>query len=91
MVVFRHASRGVTGSEFVAMISNRNDLKPYRLRNSEFILPRYNTVKYGRYYYTLGPNVMIQVVQLWEKCTTSERLQTNDKMSRSLCIAQQWL
>ena len=30
-------------------IVKRNDLKPYSLRNSDFILPRYNTVKYGRH------------------------------------------
>ena len=30
-------------------IVKRNDLKPYSLRNSDFILPRYNTVKYKRH------------------------------------------
>ena len=48
-------------------IVKRNDLKPYSLRNSDFILPRYNTVKYGRHSIRyLGP-------LLWSKLASSER------------------
>ena len=48
-------------------IVKRNDLKPYSLRNSDFILPRYNTVKYGRHSIRyLGP-------LLWSKLSSSER------------------
>ena len=45
----------------------RNDLKPYSLRNSDFILPGYNTVKYRRHSIRyLGP-------LLWSKLARSER------------------
>jgi len=45
----------------------RNDFKPYSLRNSDFILPRYNSVKYGRHSIRyLGP-------LLWSKLASSER------------------
>ena len=48
-------------------IVKRNDLKPYSLRNSDFSLPRYNTVKYGRHSIRyLGP-------LLWSKLSSSER------------------
>ena len=46
-------------------IVKRNDLKPYSLRNSDFILPRYNTVKYGRHSIRyLGP-------LLWSKLAST--------------------
>ena len=45
----------------------RINLKPCSLRNSDFILPRYNTVKYGRHSIRyLGP-------MLWSKLSNSER------------------
>ena len=48
-------------------IVKRNVLRPYSLRNSDFILPRYNTVKYGRHSIRyLGP-------LLWSKLASSER------------------
>ena len=48
-------------------IVKRNDLKPNSLRNSDFILPRYNTVKYGRHSIRyLGP-------LLCSKLASSER------------------
>ena len=48
-------------------IFKRNDLKSYSLWNSDFILPRYNTVKYGR------PSIRYLGTILWSKLSNSER------------------
>ena len=55
-------------------IVKRNDLKAYILRNSDFILLRYNTVKYGRHTlsdtwaHCYGPSwpALREMQQLWK-------------------------
>ena len=59
-------------------IVKRNDLEPPKLR----LYP--SKIQYCEVWKALhqilGPIVMVQVDQLWEKCTNSERFQTNDKL-----------
>ena len=52
---------------YLVNIFKNNDLLPYNLRNSDFNIPRYNIVKYGKHSIRyLGP-------LMWSKLTCGER------------------
>lgn len=54
------------------LIFKRNDLKPYSLRNPDFTLPTYNTVKYGRQSIRyLGPMLWSKFSKIWSKLDNS--------------------